>query len=98
MGGKKWSKNEEKLLINTISSHPENLTSCFLAVANETGRSPKAVMLKYYQSIKPKKDIFTLQSTTKQKNCKVVKQQPQQPLISDKWMEKLVKIFKILAE
>ena len=59
---KRWTPEEESLLLNEIKACPQNLSKCFLSVGVQTGRSNKAVQAHWYtHTSKDPKNIIWLQ-------------------------------------
>lgn len=50
--GKRWSKDEDMLLLRQVTAFPHKKSVCFMAVAQSTGRSSKAVEQRYYGHVK----------------------------------------------
>lgn len=48
---RRWSPVEDSRLASQVRAFPQNLSKCFLIVAEETGRSPKAVAARWYQKV-----------------------------------------------
>lgn len=46
---KKWTKEEEELLVKTVKANFHNLSKAFREVANQIGRSEYAVTLHWYR-------------------------------------------------
>ena len=55
---KKWEVAEDQLLTRTVRSFPQNLHRCFLLVAEQTGRTDKAVAAHWYQSLSKKPEAL----------------------------------------
>lgn len=49
---KKWTADEERQLLDLVNSRTRTMSACFLAVAQATGRSAKAVSGHYYKSMR----------------------------------------------
>jgi len=45
---RKWTAEEESKLFAQIKAFPQNLSKCFLLVAEDIGRSPSAVQAHWY--------------------------------------------------
>lgn len=45
---RKWTEEEEELLLRQVRAFPQNLKKCFLIVSEITDRSPKAVTAHWY--------------------------------------------------
>jgi hypothetical protein len=68
---RKWTKEEEELLVKTVKANFHNLTSAFEEVANSTGRSKKAVRLHWYNKTRLTSTCFVAVSQdTKMRNSK----------------------------
>lgn len=48
---KRWSVEEDKLLIRQVSAFPQNLNKCFIVVSEVTGRSVGAVSNHWYTKV-----------------------------------------------
>lgn len=61
---KKWTPEEDVILVQAVSANPHNLSKCFIAVANKTGRTSKGVSQHWYKTVKfseeGKKAMFTV--------------------------------------
>ena len=49
---KRWTKEEDKLLVQTISDGSYNLKKCFITVAEQTGRTADAVHTRWYDHVR----------------------------------------------
>ena len=45
---RRWTQQEETALLRQVKSFPQNLSRCFIMVAEETGRTPQAVANHWY--------------------------------------------------
>lgn len=48
---KKWEILEDKLLMQTVRAHPQNLHRCFVIVSEEINRTPGAVANHWYTKV-----------------------------------------------
>ncbi len=48
---KKWTKEEERILLNQVRVFPQNLTKCFMIVSEQIDRSPGAVANHWYTKV-----------------------------------------------
>lgn len=57
---KKWTEEEDECLLQQVKAFPQNLTRCFLAVSEVTGRSQCAVANRWYTVVsrKPNSTCF----------------------------------------
>lgn len=70
---RKWTEEEDRLLLQHIKNSPQNLSRCFLAVSEATGRSSKAVAAHWYNTLSKNSDtvcFFTASSHNVSKNRK----------------------------
>lgn len=70
---KRWTEEEEKRLLQQVSTFPQNLNNCFLIVSEVIGRSPKAVAAHWYAVTSKKPNatcFFTASSKHVAKNRK----------------------------
>ena len=49
---RKWAREEDEILVQAISASPYNLSKCFISVAEQIGRSNKAVAVRWYQHVR----------------------------------------------
>lgn len=49
----RWTADQERMLLSSISAGDKTLSACFLEFAQQTGRSKKAVENHYYKHMKP---------------------------------------------
>lgn len=49
---KRWTKEEDEILVQAISANPHNLSKCFIAVAEQTGRGVTGVQYRWYRYVK----------------------------------------------
>lgn len=63
---RKWTPEEDHMLFESLQSFP-TLNACFMAVARETGRSPKAVSQHYYKIIPSASDVEEEQAASPRK-------------------------------
>jgi len=45
---KKWTASEDEILLQSVKQSPQNLSRCFLSVAQNIDRSPSAVANHWY--------------------------------------------------
>lgn len=70
---RKWTEEEDALLLRQVRAFPQNLSKCFLMVAQNTDRSPKAVAGHWYKVVSKRPDVvcfFTASATHISKNRK----------------------------
>ena len=48
---KKWTLEEDATLLRYVKARPQNLHKCFLAVAEQTGRTESAVQGRWYGKV-----------------------------------------------
>lgn len=53
---KRWSREEDMLLLRQVNAFPHRKAMCFMAVAQSTGRSSKAARQRYYNYLKKLED------------------------------------------
>ena len=51
---KRWTEEEKQTIIDEVSSHPENLTKCFITLSSQMDRSFYAISQMWYQMQNPK--------------------------------------------
>lgn len=51
---RKWTEEEDNILLQQVKQSPQNLSRCFLSVAEVTGRSKMAVANHWYQVVSKK--------------------------------------------
>lgn len=49
----RWTKEEDQILIRTISRKSENLSYAFFLASKKLNRTPEAVELRYYSALRP---------------------------------------------
>lgn len=49
---KRWTQEEDAILVQAISARPQNLSKCFIAVAGKTGRTVEATTYRWYKYVK----------------------------------------------
>lgn len=49
---KRWTKEEDEILVQAISARPQNLSKCFIAAAEQIGRTAKAAEFRWYKYVK----------------------------------------------
>lgn len=54
---KRWTREEENILLRQIRVYPHNLTKCFLIVAEQTGRTKGAVSAHWYSTLSKRDDV-----------------------------------------
>lgn len=70
---KKWTVEEDNVLLQSVKDNPQNLSKCFVAVAERLGRSKSAVAGHWYTNVSKKPDatcFFTASSKHLSKNRK----------------------------
>lgn len=69
----RWTEEEDQRVLRHIKARPQNLHYCFMMVAEEIGRTDKAVAAHWYQVLSKKPEImcfFTASPHHISKNCK----------------------------
>ena len=70
---KKWTVEEDNILLQKVKEHPQNLSKCFVAVAERLDRSKYAVANHWYTQLSKRPDatcFFTASSKHLSKNRK----------------------------
>ena len=68
----RWTKDEVKVVIDSVKNNPTNLNNAFEIAAKKINKSSKSISQKYYKDIKHNSDLFTLKSSKVSKqNVKV---------------------------
>ncbi len=73
MEKRRWTEEEEKLLLRQVRAFPQNLTKCFLMVAQNVDRTPGAVANHWYTVVSKRPDavcFFTASAKHVSKNRK----------------------------
>lgn len=55
---KKWTEEEDQLLLRQVRAFPQNLSKCFLIVAESTDRTPQAVCYHWYNVTSKRPDAI----------------------------------------
>ena len=55
---RKWTQEEDERLLRQIESFPQNLSKCFMIVAEETGRSKQGVASHWYTVLSKRDDVM----------------------------------------
>lgn len=55
---KKWTREEDAMLLRQVRAFPQNLHKCFLIVSEQTGRTDKAVAAHWYQAVSKRDDAL----------------------------------------
>ena len=63
---KRWTKEEEEILVQAVKANPHNLEEAFRKVAKEIGRTQNAVHHKWYIKMKHNSRCFITISSEKQ--------------------------------
>lgn len=61
---RKWTAEEDERLLRQIKSFPQNLSRCFIIVAEEIGRTPQAVQSHWYTVLSKKPGVLALGTIT----------------------------------
>lgn len=70
---KRWSKEEEQVLLNCVKENPNNLQKAFKLAAIELKRSISSCSNRWYQTLNKTEVCFvTIGTKTKNKNKKIV--------------------------
>lgn len=48
---RKWSREEDERLFHQVSAFPQNLSKCFIMVADDLGRTPGSVAYRWYNHV-----------------------------------------------
>lgn len=70
---RKWTEEEDQRLLQQVRTFPQNLSKCFLIVAEVTGRTPGAVVNHWYTVVSKKPNstcFFTASSKHISRNRK----------------------------
>lgn len=69
---RKWTEEEDRILLQQVKASPQNLSRCFIAVSQAIGRSPEAVSAHWYTSLSKRADVcfFTASARHLSKNRK----------------------------
>lgn len=70
---KKWTDQEDAILLQQVRQNPQNLSRCFLAVSEQIERSPSAVASHWYTALSKRSDalcFFTASAKHISKNRK----------------------------
>ncbi len=70
---RKWTEEEDNLLLQQVKSSPQNLSRCFITVAHNLDRSPSAVAGHWYTVVSKRPDttcFFTASSKHLSRNRK----------------------------
>lgn len=62
---RRWTKDEEAIVLSTIKSFPDNIQEAFRKSGREIDRSPEAVSFKYYNYLKLKHQNIISVGTSK---------------------------------
>ena len=74
MAGRKFTPEEDKMIIEAVKKSPQNISKAFILVAPEISRTPDSVRLRYYGKIakdNSNKLFLTVSSKRKLSNYKV---------------------------
>ena len=63
---KRWTKEEEEILVQAVKANPHNLEEAFRKVAKQTGRTAKAIHHRWYRKMKHNSRCFITISSEKQ--------------------------------
>ena len=55
---KRWSEDENQLLLRQVRAFPQNLTKCFMIVSEQIGRTESAVSGHWYTSLSKRPDAM----------------------------------------
>lgn len=55
---KRWTEEEDRILLQQIDAFPHNLSKCFMVVAEITGRSKGAVQAHWYTVLSKKPEVW----------------------------------------
>lgn len=68
---KRWTKEEEEILVQAVKANPHNLSKAFREVAEKLGRTETAVNIQWYTKIRSRSICFvTVSQDKKFKNGK----------------------------
>lgn len=74
MEKRRWTPREDRLLLRQVKAFPQNLTKCFMVVAEQTGRTKESVSFRWYNKVSKDPNnvaFFTASPHTVSKNKKV---------------------------
>ena len=54
---KRWTNDEEQVVINQVKANPQNLTKAFFLASEIIHRSPNSIALRWYLELKEKSGI-----------------------------------------
>lgn len=87
---RKWTEEEEQLLLRQVKAFPQNLSKCFLMVAQNIDRSKTAVQTHWYMVTSKRPDalcFFTASEKHISKNRKIGKGVESTPSIWQRLMQ-----------
>lgn len=68
MNGRKWTDDEEQVVIREVSNTPNNLESAFRRASTSINRTPKAISLRWHRTLREREDVGVLFMTCGRKS------------------------------
>lgn len=93
---KRWTEEEDQRLIRHIMAFPQNLNLCFVAVAEETGRTKKAVAGHWYNVVSKKPEVYCFFTASSSHVCRNRKNGEGTPTAPSIW-RRLLNIIKSIC-
>lgn len=66
---RKWTPEEDRVLLNQIEAFPHNLTKCFAIVSEVVNRTPGACAARWYTKLSKNPNIEPLFATMSKQHC-----------------------------
>lgn len=102
MNYKRYTKEEDKLILREVKNSPTNLQIAFRKLGTELDRKPRSIAERYYRHLQKKKNniFFLISPKKKSKNYKVTRFLGPSPTNykPETFKSKWKRIFAILAE
>lgn len=92
---KRWTREEDKCLLNQVRVFPQNLTKCFMIVSEQINRSPGAVANHWYTKVSKDPDALVF-FTASQKHVSRNRKNGAGVASTDNIWKKLVRIIRNL--
>ena len=89
---RRWTREEDNRLLRQIKARPQNLSKCFLIVAEEIGRSEKAVAAHWYQHLSKQPDVLAFFTVSQVHLSKNRKNGDGEPVTSSFW-QSLIRVL-----
>lgn len=93
---KRWTEEEDQRLIRHIMAFPQNLNLCFIAVAEETGRTKSAVASHWYSVVSKKPEVYCFFTASSSHVCRNRKNGEGTPTAPSIW-RRLLNIIKSIC-